>query len=199
MTAAIAMRRSRSCTVHALVAAIAATLMLAPRLVAAQFVTSAGVFVASPTDGHTPRSIVGLSGMVKLANVGARGSVGESGRDVVEGWDTTHVTYAWTADADIVIGQPTTLSGVLFEPYAFAGIGIGRWDPTHLAHKRGNYSTGAGLTIGARRGFQLSFETRRRRMWEPYVVGGIPSMTLTEGRLVASFAFGGGGKAPRPR
>ncbi len=196
MSAHNALRRSTRRVMHA---ALAAALALLARPAVAQFVTSAGAFVASPTDGHTPRSIVGLTAMVKLANLGVRASIGESGRDVVEGWDTTHITYAWTADADVVVGQPATLSGVLFEPYAFAGLGVGRWDPTHMAQRRGNYSTGAGITIGARRGVQFSFETRRRRMWEPYVVNGIASSTLTEGRLALSFAFGGRGETPPRR
>lgn len=184
----IAMRRPGSAVLHAL---LGAALVFGARPAVAQFVTSVGFFVSSPTDAHTPRAIAGLSGMAKLAQVGARLSVGESGRDIVDDWgDTSHVTYAWTFDADFVVGQPIESGGFVVEPYAFAGVGAGRWDPVHEAEARANFSTGAGLTIGAARGIQVAFETRRRTMWETYVVDGVGSTTLTEGRLMITFTFG---------
>ncbi|HEX2716635.1 MAG TPA: hypothetical protein VHM67_03085 [Gemmatimonadaceae bacterium] len=184
----IAMRRSQIVVVHAL---LGAGLLLAARPAVAQFVTSAGLFVSSPTDAHTPRAIAGISGMAKLGPVGARLSIGESGRDAVDDWgDTTHVTYAWTFDADFVVGQPLISEVFVVEPYVFAGLGAGRWDPVHEADARGNFSTGAGLTMGAARGVQVAFETRRRTMWDTYVVDGAGSTTLTEGRLMITFSFG---------
>ena len=189
MTAHPIVRRRPGRVVHA-ISCVALLLMVGAKPAAAQFVTSAGLFVASPIDAHTPRGIIGFTGMLKVAHVGARVSIGESGRDVVDGHDTTHVTYAWTADADIVLGSPTPRTGPVFEPYAFVGVGLGRWDPVHLARRQSNYSTGAGLTVGSARGFQLSIEARRRRMHEPYVVDGVETRRLTEGRLIFSIAFG---------